>query len=257
MITIKRGILHINDRPVLFPRDAQNSPVSVLFGITSAGSLIPLKIDEEGRLVIQQVFEGTIDIGDVVIKGVLTDGTEVRLAAEQRDNIYVLKVAAINLDIPISELNNNILTRASEQTLQNIKNKLDLLRFDESGRLLVSQVLPEIPPEMELVDITLKSAVSGTAIYDYVIPQDKKLILTKFACGAERSMAGSKGELYFSADGTNLDLITVGYVNGSNYWIDLNGVFGPGDGVMKLRIVRERLDGGAREIFVKVTGYLR
>jgi hypothetical protein len=58
-------------------------------------------------------------------------------------------------------------------------------------------------------------------------------------------------------DGVNFVTLAVGYVNGSNYFYSLNDSIGPGNGTIKIRIVRERLDAGAREIFARVIGYTK
>jgi hypothetical protein len=84
-ITIERGIIKIDGKPVSFPRDVQFSPVSVLYGINPSGKLVPVKIDSDGKIELSADVElkpGDIKIGAVEIEDVNTENLRLDIVSQ-------------------------------------------------------------------------------------------------------------------------------------------------------------------------------
>jgi hypothetical protein len=253
-----------------------SSRLSEQTGLQILTKLLPLTFDDQNKLLVSADI-GTVEIKDGNVKlnligeglsvlnlnGILVFGKDNQnnarlLLFDDQNRLIVSDPTVVDLlNFLIQRLDVNLSSVATEQTLSQILTKLNYLTFDDQNRLLVNQIVPPPPPSTEPFNIVLKSNVTGSSIYDYTVPNGKTVVLTAFIGGAEASTAGSKVELYYTLNGVNFVTLAVGYVNGSNCFYSLNDSVGPGNGTIKIRIVRTRFDGGAREIFVRVTGYIK
>lgn len=123
-------------------------------------------------------------------------------------------------------------------------------------RLKVVSPPPTIPDGASQVLIVEDDNVSGTVDTIHVIPNGKTLHITRFSGGAEFSVDGSKITLYRdpNGDGTNMTIISAGFVNGGNFLADLIEQI-EGDGIKAIRLRRKNLTGGVANIFARVEGY--
>jgi len=78
VVTIEKGVIKVDGRPILIPRDAQFTPTAVQFGLTTDGNLVPVKVDANGNLFVSAIDlnPNDIRIGAVEIQD---DGSEERL----------------------------------------------------------------------------------------------------------------------------------------------------------------------------------
>lgn len=129
-------------------------------------------------------------------------------------------------------------------------------RVDDLGRLLVSQVVGDIPNTTPVEHVGFND-VSTSSDTTFTITAGSTLTVSFFQLGCEiDTTAGSKVELYEDDDGTGstLTLIAVGFCSGSNQEFTLSNKT-VGDGSRAIRMRRERMSGGAKEIFGRWSGF--
>lgn len=137
-------------------------------------------------------------------------------------------------------------------------NPLNKVKIDSSGNLYTVTPQPETPAGKTSINNTQQSDVSGTIDSYTIIPSGQIITIQRMKAGAEMdTVAGSKVELYYAPNGntTGIMLIEAEYVNGSSVFVDLNYVSPAGDGTKAILLRRQRLGGGAVEIFGKWEGY--
>jgi hypothetical protein len=129
------------------------------------------------------------------------------------------------------------------------------IRTETDGRLISSASVVN-PPNTTPIGDTVVSDVSGTIDSDTIIPNGETLVIQSLSGGGEGETQGSKVELWQFTDGSKLTgtLLGILYVNGSNGSQAVNrGFIGDGNAIITLR--RERLSGGAIEVFGVWQGY--
>ena len=186
-IEIKGGEVYINGKRVLWPRDSQLSPASVLFGISPAGSIVPIKLNDDGKLEIAAditLEPGDIKIGAVEIQDrtsetrldIVDEGAEITgednrtgiliLARDSDDKARLLSVDTDgklniineNLDASLSDILSKLTSIdgknfATETTLSGVKTQTDKLAFDGSNNLSVNVAAGSITvDEVGIVD---------------------------------------------------------------------------------------------------------
>lgn len=132
----------------------------------------------------------------------------------------------------------------------------NVARINAGGRLLVAQEPPAAPVGTNSVSVTADSSMSGQVDTTYLITNTKDLTIQRLTAGAESGVSGAKVELYYDPLGTGIGmtLLAKGFLNGSNLQSDLSETF-TGNGTKLIRLRRENLDGGNKEIFAKWEGF--
>lgn len=131
------------------------------------------------------------------------------------------------------------------------------IKLTSDGRLLVSSPPPSAPPETTPVFITEFGNVTIVDDNVYTIPSGETLKITRFSAGAEvDAVAGSSIELYYdpNGDGSSMEIIDVIFASGDSDQHDLDENF-LGDGIKAVRMRRNRLGGGSKQIFGRWEGY--
>lgn len=138
--------------------------------------------------------------------------------------------------------------------------EIDGASFTVDGRLKVAREPPVPPPATAPVDVGGIATV-GFSVIDtvHVIGNGKTLVVQNFNGGAGIRGDGSKVELFYdpNGNGAGMTLVRAAYVNGSNFSLDLNREFGPGNGTRAIRLRRTNLGGLSREIAAFIAGYER
>jgi len=126
------------------------------------------------------------------------------------------------------------------------------------GRLQVSTAVAP-PPNTTQVKIQATGNVTGVDDNVYIIPTGETLRIQRFSGSAEiDDSGGQKIELYYdpNGNGSGMTLLRVAYVGGNvfEYALDYTAP-AVGDGTRSIRMRRERLSGGAKEVAGFWDGY--
>jgi len=128
---------------------------------------------------------------------------------------------------------------------------------DDNGRIAITRQ-PVVPIGATAIELTADTLINMLTDDVYTIPSAKTLYITKFLGSASYASNSSKVSLYYDPNGTGIgmSLIKTVFVNGNNFEFDVYEKY-VGDGVKKIRLRREPMGGGLREVFGKFEGYLK
>jgi len=94
-ITIDNGIIKLDGKPILLPRDAQFQPASLLFGITSTGEFIPVQVNNDGSLATgntaSQIQTSKVTVG--------TAATELAPEETDRRTLFIYNIGSTEIYI--------------------------------------------------------------------------------------------------------------------------------------------------------------
>jgi hypothetical protein len=131
-------------------------------------------------------------------------------------------------------------------------------KVDGSGNLYMVTPTPEAPAGKTSIVDTKQGDVTGTSDSFTIIPSGFAITIQRLKAGSEvDTVAGSKVELHYAPNGTTVGTILIDavYVNGDSDHSDLNYITEIGNGTKAILLRRQRLGGGAVEIFGKWEGY--
>lgn len=125
-----------------------------------------------------------------------------------------------------------------------------------SGELRVVNPPPEAPIGTQSITQTAYGDVSTITDTIWVIPNGSTLVVQRFSASGASSVQGSVCVLYYDPNGdlSVLTPISVIHVDGNSDEKDLNSTY-TGNGVRRIVMRRERLNGGAKSLFASWIGY--